>query len=101
MPEIGEMSYGYDNGGVVQYLFDIRSESLQTAITNVQNIDQIKDVCDATWAGKSKDAFISNLRKDADHVAEQFDALYRVLVREINSVRAAMANKDEDLIKES
>jgi len=101
MPEIGEMQYGYSTEGVSEYLEAIKSEALTNAKDAVKDISLIKTACDNNWEGKAKDNFKVNLQKDADHVADQFDALYNILVSEINSLNAAMANKDEELIEES
>lgn len=101
MPAIGDMEFGYDKAGVEAYLEDIKSGVLQTAKDKINDITGITTACDNTWQGKSKTAFLANMKKDAAHVSEQFDALYAALVSEVNSVAAAMANKDESLIVES
>lgn len=98
MPAISDFEYGFDKGGVEQYLNDIKADYLDKAKEAVLDISGITKVCENEWEGKARDNFITNLQKDAQHVGEQFDALYSVLVSEINSVSAAMANKDEELI---
>lgn len=101
MPTIEEMNYGYYASGVSSYLEEIKSTVLTKAQEAVIDTKQIETVCESKWSGKSKDAFLSNLKKDASHVSEQLGALYSVLQDEVYAVQAAMANKDEELIKES
>lgn len=101
MPAISEMSYGYDSTGVSNYLEDIKAELLTQAQADIEDVSSIETACNTHWEGKSKDAFLVNLKKDAKHVSDQFGVLYNVLVSEVNSVQAAMANKDEELIIES
>lgn len=99
MPAISEMEYGYDTAGVEEYLEAIRTEALQHAKEAVEDISSIKTCCENEWEGRARENFVMNLEKDAKHVSEQFDALYNTLVGEIKSLNAAMANKDEELIK--
>jgi uncharacterized protein YukE len=99
MPTISDLSYGYSTEGVTSYLDDIKSEALDEAKEAVIDISSIQTECENNWEGKARENFITNLQKDANHVADQFDTLYNVLVSEINSLNAAMANKDEELIK--
>lgn len=99
MPAIGDLNYGYDAGGMQTYLDAIHADCIEAAKTAVKNTDGIKTVCDEHWEGKAKENFKINLDKDAAHVCDQFDALYNILVSEINSLQAAMANKDEELIE--
>lgn len=99
MPTISEMQYGYDTAGVDQYIADIKTEALQKAKDAVLDISNIKTCCEAEWEGRSREAFVANLEKDAQHVSEQFEALYNALTAEIKSLNAAMANKDEELIQ--
>ncbi len=99
MPAISEMQYGYDTAGVDQYISDIKTEALQQAKDAVLDTTAIKTCCEAEWEGRAREAFLANLAKDAQHVSDQFDALYNTLVGEIKSLNAAMANKDEELIQ--
>lgn len=99
MPAIGDLNYGYDADGVQSYLDEIHSECIITAEEAVKDTTDIVTVLDNEWEGKAKENFKVNLVKDAAHVAEQFEALYNILVSEINSLQAAMANKDEALIE--
>lgn len=98
MPTIGDLSYGFDTNGVEEYLNAIYAEAITNAKAKVEDISGVKTCCESEWEGKARENFITNLEKDAKHVSEQFDALYNILVTEINSVNAAMANKDEGLI---
>lgn len=98
MPTIKDFNYGYDADGVGQYLENIHSDYLQKAKDAVEDISQIQQCCEQEWEGKSRENFVANLQKDSAHVGEQMDALYNVLVNEINSLQAAMSNKDEELI---
>ena len=98
MPAIGDMSYGYSTAGVADYLEAIKSEALNLAKEAVLDTSEIKTCCENEWEGKARENFVANLETDGRHVAEQFDTLYTILVSEINSVNAAMANKDESLI---
>lgn len=98
MPTIGDFSYGYNTEGVGAYLDAIKSEALQLAKDAVLDISEIKTCCENEWEGKARENFVANLTKDAQHVADQFDTLFRILVSEVASLNAAMANKDETLI---
>lgn len=98
MPSIGDLQFGYDTNGVSDYLDAIHSEALQQAKDAVLNTSAIETCCNNEWEGRAKENFLNNLRTDAQHVADQFEALYGVLVSEVNSLNAAMANKDESLI---
>lgn len=99
MPDIESFSYGYDREGVNKYINDIKATALQEASDAVKNIDAIRNCCNENWKGKAKDNFVFNLEQDSQYVAKQFIKLYANLVQEIESVNAAMANKDEELIK--
>ena len=99
MPTIGEMEYGYDHSGVENYLSEIKADYIEKAKAALLNTSSIKATCDAEWEGKAKENFKVNLDKDAQHVADQFDTLYQILVSEIYSLEAAMTNKDETLIE--
>jgi len=99
MPTISDLQYGYDNSGLEAYLEEIKAMFLDEAKTRVEDISAIKTCCENEWEGKARENFVANLEKDSKHVGEQFEALYQVLVNEINSLNAAMANKDEELIK--
>lgn len=98
MPSIGDMSYGFDQGGLEEYLEQIRSEVLQIAQQDVMDISSIVNVCETEWEGKARENFVVNLAADAQHVADQYGLLYNALQSEIRSLQAAMANKDETLI---
>lgn len=98
MPTISDFSYGYSTEGVANYLDAIHTDAIQKAKDAVEDISGIKTCCENEWEGKARENFVANLEQDAKHVSEQFDALYNILVTEINSLNAAMANKDESLI---
>lgn len=99
MPTISDFKYGYDSNGLDTYLKEIKSEYLDKAKEALLDISEIKTCCENEWEGKARDAFIYNLGIDSEHVADQFDTLYGILVKEISSINAAMANKDEVLIE--
>lgn len=99
MPAIGDMEYGYSTPGVDEYLEEIKAQYLDKAKEAVLDINEIRNHCVDEWEGKARENFVTNLQNDANHVAEQFDALYNILQTEINSLNAAMANKDEELIE--
>lgn len=99
MPSIGDMKYGYDQNGLEEYLKDIKSRYLEQAAEAVLKYDGIVSCCENEWEGIARENFVDNLKVDATHVANQYNALYNALESEFNSVMAAMANKDEELIK--
>ena len=99
MPTIGDMEYGYDANGVSQYLDNIKSEALQQAKDAVLDTTVLVNACESNWEGKARENFVTNLNKDAQHVGDQFDALYNVLCSEINSLSEAYADKDGQLIQ--
>ncbi len=97
--DIGNMQYGTDPRGVSAYLEEIHSGALQKAKSVITDeISSIESVCDKHWEGEAKAKFIANLRKDGEHVNEQFDALYGILCETVNSASAAMVSKDRVLI---
>lgn len=98
MPSISEMEYGYDAAGVQTYLEEIHSGALKNAREAVEDISSIVTCCETEWEGHAREKFVTNLKKDAEHVSQQFESLYNALVGEITSLQAAMANKDEELI---
>lgn len=99
MQNIDNLEYGYDQEEVETYLKSIESGALEEAKKAVMDIDKITKVCEEEWQGKARENFVENLKKDAAHVSEQFGTLYEILTKEVRSVQAAMANKDEELIK--
>ncbi len=98
MADFSSMEYGYNSDNVDTYLAAIKDTALQNAKSAILATNGIKTVCDDNWEGKAKENFKSNLDKDAQHIADQLDSLFNILNDEINSVQAAMANKDESLI---
>ena len=99
MPAISEMEYGYSQEGLGKYLESIKSEVIDKASNAILDTSAIENVCNSEWEGKAKENFLTNLKKDAQHVSDSLATLYSILVSEVNSVQAAMANKDEELIK--
>lgn len=97
MPTLGEFEYGYETGGVDQYLEDIKANLLTEAQTRVNNIGNIRTACEATWEGKAREKFLDNLQKDAKHVGDQFKKLYDALEKEVKQVRGAMSEKDKNM----
>lgn len=95
---LSSLKYGHDTNGVGDYLDEIRTGALQNAKEAVQNIQDLEKACQADWKGKACENYLQNLRRDSNHCAEQFDALFNVLVSEVNSLNAAMTNKDANLI---
>ena len=99
MAGIGEFAYGFDANGVDQYLDNIKADYLLKAKEALSDIDVIKNICENNWEGQSRDAFLFNLRADEKHVENQLDILYDILVKEVNAIKDAMAEKDATLIE--
>lgn len=100
MPDISSMSYGFSVSGVEKYLEEIKTGALKEATEAVRDISSITSVCDNGWEGKAKGDFIRRLRKDSEHVADQLERLYKVLVSEVYGILNAMAEKDKNLFKD-
>lgn len=98
MPAIGDMQYGYDSAGIQTYLNQIHDDYLKLAEDAVKDTSGVTEVCKNEWEGIARDNFIKNIQSDSEHVATQFETLYNILISEINSVGAAMANKDESML---
>ena len=98
MPSIGELNYGYDAGGVDAYLEEIKAKVLTEVAAQLEDTSAIESACNENWEGIANENFLANLKTDVAHVKEQYQVLYNVLNGEIQSVHAAMANKDESLI---
>lgn len=99
MPAIGDLEHGYSTAGVDEYLQEIKAQALEEAKKAVLNTGSLVSCCEQNWEGRARENYVNNLQKDAQHCADQFDALYQILVSEVNSLNAAMANKDEELIR--
>lgn len=99
MPTIGDLEYGYNTEGVEAFIEAIKANALQKAGEAVKNISKIKEACENNWEGKSRENFVHNLEQDSQYVADQFERLYGILVKEINQISVAMQNKDGELIK--
>lgn len=99
MPTIGDLEYGYNTEGVEAFIEAIKANALNKASEAVKNISKIKEACENNWEGKSRENFVHNLEQDSQYVADQFERLYGILVKEINQISVAMQNKDGELIK--
>ena len=99
MAEIGGMEYGCDAAGVSNYISEVRVKLLDTASNRLKDTSAIRNVCEQEWEGQARENFLSNLDKDIEHVIDQFTSLIQVFESEVNSIQAAMANKDQELIK--
>ena len=100
MPTISDMEYGFDSDGVATYLDEIKVQALEEAKNAVLDTSSLVQCCETHWEGRAREKYVENLKRDAQHCADQFDALYNILVAEVNQLNAAMANKDESLIHE-
>lgn len=98
MPTISEFEFGYDSNGVSEYIENIKSIVLNEAANALDNTSAIEDACNQNWEGIAKDNFLKNLKTDKEHVKEQFQTLYNVLVTEIEQAQEAMGQKDYNLI---
>lgn len=99
MPTIQDLEYGYNTDGVEAFIEAIKAQALNEASETVKNISKIRETCENNWEGKARENFIHNLEQDSTYVANQFERLYSILVKEIGSLSNAMQNKDGDLIK--
>lgn len=99
MPTIGDLEYGYNTEGVEAFIEAIKAQALNEASEAVKNISKIREACENNWEGKSRENFIHNLEQDSQYVADQFERLYGILVKEINQISVVMQNKDGELIK--
>ena len=98
MPTIKDLEYGFDVDGVEEYIKDIKSVVLTQAADALDDLGDIKQACEKHWEGKARKDFLKNVEADKEHVKEQLEALYQVLVGEIVQAQEAMAKKDFDLI---
>ncbi len=99
MAEISGMEYGFDAAGVSNYINEVRVKLLNTASNRLKDYSKIKSILEEEWNGQARDNFLSNLENDVEHVIEQFAKLIEVFENEVNSVQAAIAHKDQELIK--
>lgn len=98
MPAIKDLQYGFDVDGVEEYIKDIKSVVLTQAADALDDLGDIKQACEKHWEGQARDDFLKNVEDDKEHVKEQFEALYQVLVGEITQAQLVMAEKDRKLI---
>ena len=98
MPTISEMDYGFDVSGMNNYLSDLKDNHIEKAKEAILDISEIKTACESSWEGDARNAFLSNLAKDAQHVCNQLDEAYKILEFEIKSVAAVMLEKDRTMI---
>ena len=98
MPVIKDLEYGFDIDGVEEYIKDIKSVVLTQAADALDDLGDIKQACEKHWEGQARDDFLKNVEDDKDHVKEQLEALYQVLVGEITQAKLVMAEKDRKLI---
>ena len=97
MPTIQEMSHGFDVVGIQDYLDELRAIVLSTAAEQVRDISGIEAACEENWSGQAKDKYIEQLRKTANHTAEQLENLYSILVSEVIAILSSMDNFDRNL----
>lgn len=98
MPAISDLQYGFDVDGVEEYIKDIKSVVLTQAADALDDLGDIKQACEKHWEGQARDDFLKNVEDDKEHVKEQSEALYQVLVGEITQAQLVMAEKDRKLI---
>ena len=98
MPTITDFEFGYDVNGVDEYIENIKSIVLTEAANALDDTTTIEKACNEHWEGQAKENFLKNLKTDKDHVKEQFNTLYNVLVTEIEQAQEAMGQKDYNLI---
>lgn len=97
MPTIQEMSHGFDMVGIEDYLEELRAIVLSTAAEQVRDISGIEAACEENWSGTAKDRYLEELRKTANHTAEQFENLYNILVSEVAAIGNSMDSFDKNL----
>lgn len=98
MATIDEMQYGYDANKIREYLKEIKSDALTTAVSVLENTSEIIQCCEQNWEGEARENFVKNLKRDVKHVVEQIDQLYVILQNEVYSIQNAMGEKDSQLI---
>lgn len=101
MPAISEMEYGFSEIGIDAYIEELKSIVIEQAANQlIPDISGIESVCNQEWEGIAKEQFLNNLRTTTSHVSEQLISLHGILIAEIDQVRAAMSNRDENLFRE-
>lgn len=94
MPTINQMSHGVDEAGVTDYIDKLKAVVITEAATAVKDISSIRTVCEENWEGEARKEFLELLQKDANHVADQYQALYDALFNEIKNVMESMQQFD-------
>ena len=97
MPTIQEMGYGFDSEGINTYLEALKAIVLTKAAERIRDISTIERVCNENWEGDSKERYLEHLRKSANHTAEQFENLYKILLTEITAIQNSMGVFDKNL----
>lgn len=94
------MEYGYNTSEVENFLNEIHSDALQAAKDAVNESSEVENAVNSNWEGKAKEDWLGLFSKDKEHVCTQLDNLYNVLRSEINELNTAMANKDQNMMKD-
>ena len=97
MPTISEMSHGFDEVGVSEYLEKLRAIVLTNAAEQIRDISGISTMCDNNWSGQAKDDYINQLKKTSEHTAQQLENLYNILVSEVSAIMNSMDSFDKNL----
>ncbi len=100
MPNISEMQYGHDAAGIIQYLDEVKTESLQKASDAADNIDGIRAALEATWEGEAREDYIKNLKEDVKKFKAALETLYETFNHEVQNAATEMQNFDRNLIKD-
>ncbi len=97
MPTIQEMSHGFDEQGVANYIEELRAVVLEQAAEQIRDISSIEKACNENWEGEAKDRFLEQLYNSSNHTADQFENLYQILVSEIAAIQQSMSDFDQNL----
>lgn len=100
MPTIREMSHGFDTQGIADYLQQVKAVVLTQAAEQIRDTSAIENMCNENWSGQAKDKYIEQLRKTANHTAEQLENLYSILVSEVIAILSSMDNFDRNLFND-
>lgn len=95
---IGDFSQGVDTAGVASYLSDIKSDSLDEAAKAVRDTKELETACNNNWEGQAREDFILKLQTAAEHLAQQYETLYKNLESQITQAAADMKAFDEGLL---
>lgn len=97
MPTIQEMKYGFDSQGIESYLQELKAIVLEQAAERIKDISIIEKTCNENWEGEAKERYVEQLKKSANHTAEQLENLYTILVSEITAIQNSMDSFDKNL----